>query len=124
MSVRPSNKKALALNITGYHRHILLCTGPKCCSEEQGLQLWAYLKASLDRLGLANTPGAPVFRSKVGCLRICSDGPIAVVYPEGAWYRLLDEDAIDRIIKEHIIDGHIVQDYLLAVNEGQSRKDR
>ena len=54
-------------------------------------------------------------RSKVDCLRVCEQGPIAVVYPEGAWYRLVDEDAVDRIIEEHLIGGVIVEDLLFCL---------
>lgn len=116
MSQRASDKKARALNISNYQRHILLCTGPKCCSEEAGGELWTYLKERLNELGLANVPQAPIFRSKVGCLRICSDGPVAVVYPEGVWYRLLDKPSIDEIIQKHLINGQIVNEYAIDTN--------
>ena len=68
-------------------RHIFLCcdqTKPKCCDKERGLAAWDYLKARLKELGLSEQGG--ILRSKTNCLRICEGGPIAVVYPEGAWY--------------------------------------
>ena len=101
------------LNIGGYQRHIFLCTGPKCCSSEDGMRLWGYLKARTKELGLTN---GSVFRSKVGCLRICCQGPIAVVYPDGTWYRNLSETALERIIHEHLIGGKPVPEYLFARN--------
>jgi len=56
-----------------------------------------------------------VLRTKVDCLRICEQGPIAVVYPEGAWYRAVDEEAIDQIIEEHLIGGRIVEEHLITL---------
>jgi hypothetical protein len=77
--------------ITGAGRHIFLCcdqTTPQCCDLEASLEAWKYLKLRLKELGLSEAGG--VCRTKANCLRICEDGPIAVVYPEGTWYRGCD----------------------------------
>lgn len=76
---------------------------------------WQYLKKRIAELGLAVGDGS-LYRSKVGCLRICEQGPVAVVYPEGTWYRNVTPEVVERILQEHIIGGKPVEEFIFARN--------
>ena len=96
-------------------RHILLCAGPKCCDESEGQKAWETLKAEIAGHGLGQ--GETVcFRTRVGCLRLCQQGPVALVYPEGTWYREATADRIPRLVREHLVEGKPVKEWKLAEN--------
>jgi len=106
---------AAKLGIGAYKRHVLLCTGPNCCSPEDGLKAWEVLKQQLKDHNLLTGERA-CYRTKVGCLRICCHGPTMLVYPEGTWYHGMTAERIGRFVQEHLVEGRPVEEWIFARN--------
>ena len=127
-------KIASAMSIGGIQRHIFLCAeqkSPRCASYEDSSAAWKELKRLTKADDLATPPPGwrgdhsvepgdvepgqgTVLRSKVDCLRVCEQGPIAVVYPDGTWYHSAAGPVLERIVNEHVIGGAPVEEYVFA----------
>ena len=113
----PLKAMVQALALPQIERHLFLCcdqTKPKCCDKAASLEAWDYLKRRLTELGLDQptaTRPTCIFRTKANCLRVCTAGPILLVYPDGVWYRNATPEVIERVLQEHILGNQVVTEY-------------
>ena len=103
-----------SLHLDTARRHIFLCVGSgKCAPLEASEASWAFLKKRLRELGVVDTDHG-ILRTKACCLRVCREGPIAVVYPDGTWYRDCTPANLERIISSHLLGGEPVVELVIA----------
>ena len=99
--------------------HLLLCATPSkalCCPDPAiGAASWATLKHLVRELGLEDParPGGIVLRTKADCLRVCAEGPVLLIWPEGVVYGGVTPERMERILHEHVIGGQIVGEWVV-----------
>lgn len=109
---RPSILRGLADKFLrrGAERTLFLCGGPDCCSPEKANAAYETAKRRIDELGL-NKHGRRATCVKTGCLGVCGEGPIAVVYPEKIWYNNMSGEPLAKVIETHLGEGRPLEGY-------------
>jgi (2Fe-2S) ferredoxin/predicted O-methyltransferase YrrM len=89
-----------------YRIHLFVCTqqkpeGVPSCPASGSLGVLAALDREIQARGL----GSDVQLTTCGCMGLCEEGPVMVVYPEGTWYRRVQASDIPEIAGRHLCDG-------------------
>jgi (2Fe-2S) ferredoxin len=95
-----------------FKQHLFFCCnqrddGRESCAAKGSVELRDYCKDQVKKRGLAGTGRVRV--NMAGCLDRCELGPVAVVYPEGVWYRYRTREDVDEIIDSHLAKGQPVE---------------
>ncbi|MEI6031742.1 MAG: (2Fe-2S) ferredoxin domain-containing protein [Synechococcaceae cyanobacterium ELA739] len=100
--------------------HLLLCATPSkalCCPDPAlGQASWDTLKRLVRELGLEDParPQGVVWRTKADCLRVCAEGPILLIWPEGITYGAVTPERIERILQQHVVGGLPVDAWIVG----------
>jgi (2Fe-2S) ferredoxin len=105
-----------------YKHHIFFCmnqrdNGQDCCVNHGAQETFDHCKALVKSEGLAGIGGVRV--NKAGCLDRCAGGPVAVVYPEGIWYTLMDKNDVNEIVESHLKNGQVVERLVVPASVGR-----
>ncbi|MGE6786626.1 (2Fe-2S) ferredoxin domain-containing protein [Ensifer adhaerens] len=89
-------------------RRVLVCQGGPCNSAGADA-IWGHLRNQQERQKL-RVAGDGTMTAKSTCLGPCNLAPVLQVFPEGTYYGGVTEEAVDRIIAEHLLGGTVVED--------------
>jgi (2Fe-2S) ferredoxin/predicted O-methyltransferase YrrM len=90
--------------------HLFVCTqqepeGIPSCSAHGSLAVLEELRRATQALGL----GGDVQVTACGCVGLCDEGPVVVVYPDGVWYRRVQTSDVPEIVGKHLLQGKPVE---------------
>ncbi|MBP5342583.1 4Fe-4S binding protein [bacterium] len=88
-------------------RTIAMCTDTGC-EATHALEVYS----EFEKLIKENKLEKKVRLAHVGCFGLCSQGPFVKIYPEETLYRLVKVSDVEKIIKQDIIGGEIVDELL------------
>mgnify|MGYP004477620939 CR=1 FL=1 len=102
-----------------YRSQVLICTGTGCSSSNSPAIIKRF-EECIRNAGLENE----IKVVRTGCFGLCENGPICIVYPEGAFYSHIKVDDVERIVSEHLVKGRVVADLLYKKSVTEDGKIR
>jgi (2Fe-2S) ferredoxin len=113
MGKKKLDSKAKKLQLGKLRAHVLVCSAGKCAGKAEAERAVKKFKQRLSSRKLTARSGG-VMCTSMDCLHICAGGPIAVVWPDGVWYRDATAENLDRILEQHILGGKVVKELRIA----------
>ena len=87
-----------------YRSQVLICGGTGCTSSGS-MDILKAMKEELKKRGLENE----VEIIRTGCFGLCSNGPVVIVYPEGAFYSKVKVEDVPELVEEHLVKGRLLK---------------
>lgn len=100
-----------------FRNHVLVCGGTGCASGNSH-KIFEEFQAQIKQANLESE----VKVITTGCFGLCANGPVVVVYPEGAFYQHITPNDVKEIVQEHIIKGRIVSKLLYKEKVDEDKK--
>lgn len=101
--------------MTKPEHHLFVCgsfrpTGAQgVCHKKESSALLQYLSEEVDDRGLTT-----VKVTSTGCLNLCDQGPVVVLYPEGRWFKHVNEEVADQILDAIENGSEVAEEHILA----------
>ena len=102
-----------------YKHHVFVCTEGKTCARAGAGLVHESLKKCVKEAGLKGS----VRVNHAGCMNQCGHGPMVVVYPQDVWYARVSVGGARRIVREHIIGGHVVESLRHRAPPGDNKRE-
>ncbi|MBM7587471.1 (2Fe-2S) ferredoxin [Bacillus pakistanensis] len=82
------------MNLDGFSKHLLICNG-KTCTKNGAEEVTETIRGELKDLELQRE----IHTTKTLCNGQCKHGPIAVLYPQGIWYKNMNRIKSEELIQ-------------------------
>ena len=104
-----------------FRHHVFVCTQEKpeavvSCVANKSLGVLQALEREVSSQGLDDEAQV----TTCGCFGLCDDGPVMIVYPDGVWYRKVQEEDVPEIVSSHLKCGRVVS--RLAWSDSQAMR--
>ncbi len=108
--MEPQSNFSLEATMEPFRIHLFVCTqqkpeGVTCCPASGSFAVLEALDRELQARGLDND----VQLTTCGCMGLCDEGPVMVVYPAGIWYRKVQPADVAEIVASHLREGKPVE---------------
>jgi (2Fe-2S) ferredoxin len=92
-------------------KHIFVCSSSRMTGQMKGVCIQqdsaSIINNFIEEVQERGLDGE-IFISNTGCLAICDQGPVVIVYPDNVWYGKVTADDVEEIMDSHIEGGEPV----------------